>query len=119
LDDSIYNSIYKKSYELDPLATSDVNPCVRRPDSNDMKEDYEKKYAVESKVATRTQFQRDKDRIIYSKAFRRLIHKTQVCFMGEMREHIRTRLTHTLEVSQIAKGTLPPMFVQMKDLWSP
>lgn len=103
MDDSIYNSIYKKSYELDPLATSDVNPCVRRPYSNDMKENYEKKYAVESKVATRTQFQRDKDRIIYSKAFRRLIHKTQVCFMGEMREHIRTRLTHTLEVSQIAR----------------
>lgn len=103
MDDSIYNSIYKKSYELDPLATSDVDPHVHRLFSNDMKEDYEKKYAIESQVATRTQFQRDKDRIIYSKAFRRLIHKTQVCFMGEMKEQIRTRLTHTLEVSQIAR----------------
>ena len=104
MDDSVYNSIYKKSYELDPLATSDVDPHVRRPCSEDMKEDYEKKSAIESQVVTRTPFQRDKDRIIYSKAFRRLIHKTQVCFMGEMKEHIRTRLTHTLEVSQIARN---------------
>ena len=104
MDDSIYNSIYKKSYELDPLATSDADPHVRRPCSEDMKEDYEKKSAIESQVVTRTPFQRDKDRIIYSKAFRRLIHKTQVCFMGEMKEQIRTRLTHTLEVSQIARN---------------
>jgi len=50
----------------------------------------------------RTCFQRDRDRIIYSKAFRRLKHKTQV-FIAPLGDHYVTRLTHTLEVSQIAR----------------
>ncbi len=72
------------------------------------------KYAVKSKDTVgrlrqeepcpmRTDFQRDRDRIIHCKAFRRLKNKTQVFFSPEG-DHYRTRLTHTLNVSQVARG---------------
>src|ERR687893_3292969 len=74
--------------QLSPLATRSY-PALRElpePDSDH-----------------RTPFQRDRDRIVHSKAFRRLKHKTQV-FIAPEGDHYRTRLTHTLEACGIARG---------------
>src|SRR5881227_2746864 len=57
----------------------------------------------ESESDLRTPFQHDRDRIVHSKAFRRLKHKTQV-FISPEGDHVRTRLTHTLETTGIARG---------------
>ena len=68
----------------------------------------------EKKTYLRSDFQRDRDRIIHSTAFRRLKHKTQV-FINTSGDHFRTRITHSLEVAQIAR-TLSKFFNLNEDL---
>ena len=72
------------------------------------------RFFKESKTDLRTDFQRDRDRIIHSTAFRRLKHKTQV-FVNTTDDHFRTRITHSLEVAQIAR-TLSKFFGLNEDL---
>ena len=61
------------------------------------------RFYAEAESPTRTAYQRDRDRIVHTTAFRRLKHKTQV-FVATEADHYRTRLTHTIEVSQIARA---------------
>ena len=72
------------------------------------------RFKIEKKTTLRNEFQRDRDRIIHSTAFRRLKHKTQV-FVNTSGDHFRTRITHSLEVSQIAR-TLSKFFNLNEDL---
>jgi dGTPase len=87
---SIRERLEKREHEIlaPQAAKSDATRGRLRPEAED---------------PIRPAFQRDRDRVIHSKAFRRLKHKTQVFFAPEG-DHYRTRLTHTLEVSQIARS---------------
>ncbi len=71
----------------------------------------------EEECDVRTAYQRDRDRILHCKAFRRMKDKTQV-FLAPQGDHYRTRLTHTLEVSQIAR-TIAKALRLMKIWWRP
>ena len=73
-----------------------LSPCAARS------KDSRGRLIAEEPCPLRTAYQRDRDRIIFSNAFRRLKHKTQV-FIAPLGDHYVTRLTHTLEVSQIAR----------------
>ena len=72
------------------------------------------RFYFENKSKLRSPYQRDRDRILHSTAFRRLKHKTQV-FVNTTGDHYRTRITHSLEVSQIAR-TLAKYFNLNEDL---
>ena len=72
------------------------------------------RFFKDNKIDIRTDFQRDRDRIIHSTAFRRLKHKTQV-FVNTTGDHFRTRITHSLEVAQVSR-TLSKYFKLNEDL---
>lgn len=73
-----------------------LSPCACLSEASEGRKVYE------APCEFRTEFHKDRDRIVYSNAFRRLKHKTQV-FLSPLGDHYRTRLTHTLEVSEIAR----------------
>ena len=77
----------REAAELSPLAARSYPPARIHPEPD---------------CGLRTPFQRDRDRVVHSKAFRRLKHKTQV-FVAPVGDHYRTRLTHTLEVTQVSR----------------
>ncbi len=89
---------------LERLERESLSPCATFSDSG------RGRLAHEPEDNVRMPFQHDRDRIIHSKSFRRLKHKTQV-FLAPAGDHYRTRLTHTIEVSQIARTMARSLFL--------
>ena len=79
---------------------SDLHRCAVRGDANDVL--VQREYAAPERPS-RMAFQRDRERIVQARAFRRLAGKTQV-FTSRASDHFRSRLTHTIEVAQIARS---------------
>ena len=97
-------------YKVYGVGVESMNPCSKLKQkfnkADRLEQDVEKSVSIKHKFQEdmdRNGFARDKDRILFTRAFRRLQHKTQM-FPYEKGDHFRTRLTHTMEVSQIARS---------------
>lgn len=90
------------------ISVDDISPLVKKIESNlssiAQKSEYAlRPYGCKKPEEVRSEFQRDRDRIVHSKAFRRLVDKAQI-YTSSKGDHFRTRLTHTLEVNTLSRG---------------